>query len=94
MTASSAAIISVTFNLSDAQAAVNIINMQQSILSNRVLTCVLALLRALGVSEVKAAVKEAIQLQRDFPDVIAGFDMVRDRSVSFSQLMANNTPVN
>ncbi|XP_047431135.1 adenosine deaminase 2-A [Mugil cephalus] len=32
--------------------------------------------RALGVSEVKAAVKEAIQLKKDFPDVVAGFDMV------------------
>ncbi|XP_006781229.1 adenosine deaminase 2-A [Neolamprologus brichardi] len=32
--------------------------------------------RALTISEVKAAVKEAIQLQKDFPDVIAGFDMV------------------
>lgn len=32
--------------------------------------------RALGVSEVKAAVKEAIQLQKDFPDVVVGFDMV------------------
>ncbi|CAJ1054766.1 adenosine deaminase 2-A isoform X1 [Xyrichtys novacula] len=32
--------------------------------------------RALGVSEVKAAVKEAVQLQKDFPDVVAGFDMV------------------
>jgi len=32
---------------------------------------------ALSVSEVKAAVKEAIQLQRDFPDVVAGFDLVR-----------------
>ncbi|XP_037615705.1 adenosine deaminase 2-A isoform X2 [Sebastes umbrosus] len=32
--------------------------------------------RALRVSEVKAAVKEAIQLQKDFPDVVAGFDMV------------------
>ncbi|KAK1906221.1 Adenosine deaminase 2-A [Dissostichus eleginoides] len=32
--------------------------------------------RALSVSEVKAAVKEAIQLQKDFPDVVAGFDMV------------------
>uniref|UniRef100_A0A8C6T829 adenosine deaminase n=1 Tax=Neogobius melanostomus TaxID=47308 RepID=A0A8C6T829_9GOBI len=32
--------------------------------------------RALGVSEVKAAVKEAIQLQKDFPDVVAGFDIV------------------
>ncbi|KAL6116719.1 ada2 [Pungitius sinensis] len=32
--------------------------------------------RALSVSEVKAAVKEAIQLQADFPDVVAGFDMV------------------
>lgn len=36
-----------------------------------------AVFRALGVSEVKAAVKEAIQLQKDFPDVVAGFDMVR-----------------
>lgn len=34
--------------------------------------------RALGVSEVKAAVKEAVQLKKDFPDVIAGFDMVRN----------------
>lgn len=33
--------------------------------------------RALSISEVKAAVKEAIQLQKDFPDVVAGFDMVR-----------------
>ncbi|XP_028256466.1 adenosine deaminase 2-A [Parambassis ranga] len=32
--------------------------------------------RALSVSEVKAAVKEAIQLKKDFPDAIAGFDMV------------------
>ncbi|KAF7658195.1 hypothetical protein LDENG_00015870 [Lucifuga dentata] len=32
--------------------------------------------RALSVSEVKAAVKEAIQMQKDFPDVVAGFDMV------------------
>ncbi|KAM3588093.1 uncharacterized protein V6R79_021068 [Siganus canaliculatus] len=32
--------------------------------------------RALSVSEVTAAVKEAIQLQKDFPDVVAGFDMV------------------
>ncbi|KAM9328538.1 adenosine deaminase 2-A [Pholidichthys leucotaenia] len=32
--------------------------------------------RALSVAEVKAAVQEAIQLQRDFPDVVAGFDMV------------------
>ncbi|KAM9704904.1 adenosine deaminase 2-A [Menidia menidia] len=32
--------------------------------------------RALGVSDVKAAVKEAIQLKKDFPDVVAGFDMV------------------
>ncbi|KAM4569291.1 adenosine deaminase 2-A [Odontesthes bonariensis] len=32
--------------------------------------------RALGVSEVKTAVKEAIQLKKDFPDVVAGFDMV------------------
>lgn len=32
--------------------------------------------RVLGVSEVKAAVKEAIQLQKDFPEVVSGFDMV------------------
>uniref|UniRef100_A0A672ZHB8 adenosine deaminase n=2 Tax=Sphaeramia orbicularis TaxID=375764 RepID=A0A672ZHB8_9TELE len=32
--------------------------------------------RALSVSEVTAAVKEAIQLQRDFPDIVAGFDIV------------------
>ncbi|XP_061571196.1 adenosine deaminase 2-A-like [Cololabis saira] len=32
--------------------------------------------RALTVVEVKAAVKETIQLKKDFPDVIAGFDMV------------------
>ncbi|KAJ0012573.1 hypothetical protein NQD34_016907 [Periophthalmus magnuspinnatus] len=32
--------------------------------------------RALGVSEVKTVVKEAIQLQKDFPDVVAGFDIV------------------
>ncbi|CAL9682873.1 unnamed protein product [Knipowitschia caucasica] len=32
--------------------------------------------RALGVTEVKAVVKEAIQLQKDFPDVVVGFDMV------------------
>ncbi|KAM3858966.1 adenosine deaminase 2-A [Diretmus argenteus] len=32
--------------------------------------------RALSVSAVKAAVKEAIQLQRDFPEVVAGFDLV------------------
>ncbi|MEQ2169349.1 Adenosine deaminase 2-A, partial [Goodea atripinnis] len=31
---------------------------------------------ALSVSEVRAAVTEAIQLKRDFPDVVAGFDMV------------------
>ncbi|XP_034433990.1 adenosine deaminase 2-A [Hippoglossus hippoglossus] len=32
--------------------------------------------RALSVSEVKEAIKEAIQLQKNFPDVVAGFDMV------------------
>ncbi|XP_008398720.1 adenosine deaminase CECR1-A isoform X1 [Poecilia reticulata] len=32
--------------------------------------------RALGISEVRAAVTEAIQLKKDFPDVVAGFDMV------------------
>uniref|UniRef100_A0A3Q0QXQ1 adenosine deaminase n=1 Tax=Amphilophus citrinellus TaxID=61819 RepID=A0A3Q0QXQ1_AMPCI len=31
---------------------------------------------ALSISEVETAVKEAIQLQKDFPDVVAGFDMV------------------
>lgn len=39
-----------------------------------------ALFRALSVSEVKAAVKETIQLQKDFPDVVAGFDMVKTPS--------------
>ncbi|XP_068163192.1 adenosine deaminase 2-A [Antennarius striatus] len=32
--------------------------------------------RAQSLNEVKAAVKEAIQLQKDYPDVIAGFDLV------------------
>ncbi|KAF7229287.1 adenosine deaminase 2-A [Nothobranchius furzeri] len=32
--------------------------------------------RALSVSAVTAAVKEAIQLKMEFPDVVAGFDMV------------------
>lgn len=30
------------------------------------------------MSEVKEAVKEAIQLKRDFPDVVAGFDLVKE----------------
>jgi hypothetical protein len=29
------------------------------------------------VSDVKAAVKEAIQMQKDFPEFVAGFDLVR-----------------
>ncbi|XP_035459706.1 adenosine deaminase 2-A isoform X2 [Scophthalmus maximus] len=37
---------------------------------------ILSVHRALSVSEVKAAVQEAIQLQKSFPDVVAGFDMV------------------
>ncbi|XP_056133555.1 adenosine deaminase 2-A [Lampris incognitus] len=32
--------------------------------------------RALRVSDIKAAVREAIQMQRDFPEVVAGFDLV------------------
>ncbi|KAJ8007060.1 hypothetical protein DPEC_G00113650 [Dallia pectoralis] len=32
--------------------------------------------RVLSVSDVKAAVKEAIQMQKDFPEVVAGFDLV------------------
>ncbi|XP_059895002.1 adenosine deaminase 2-A isoform X1 [Gadus macrocephalus] len=32
--------------------------------------------RSLSVSRVKAAVMEAIQMQSDFPDVVAGFDLV------------------
>lgn len=46
-----------------------------------------AFFRALSVSEVKAAIKEAIQLQKDFPDVVAGFDMVRS---DLSRLVQNN----
>lgn len=34
-------------------------------------------LRAMSVSKVKEAVQEAIQLQKDFPDVVAGFDLVK-----------------
>lgn len=34
-------------------------------------------LRVLSVSDVKAAVKEAIQMQKDFPEFVAGFDLVR-----------------
>lgn len=37
----------------------------------------LLFLRATSLSEVKEAVKEAIQLKRDFPDVVAGFDLVK-----------------
>ncbi|XP_071242318.1 adenosine deaminase 2-A-like [Salvelinus alpinus] len=33
--------------------------------------------RVLSVSDVKAAVKEAIQMQKDFPEFVAGFDLVR-----------------
>ncbi|XP_034019375.1 adenosine deaminase 2-A [Thalassophryne amazonica] len=32
--------------------------------------------RTLSVSEAKTAVKEAVKLQKDFPDVVVGFDMV------------------
>ncbi|XP_041710008.1 adenosine deaminase 2-A-like [Coregonus clupeaformis] len=32
--------------------------------------------RVLSVSDVKAAVKEAIQMQKDFPELVAGFDLV------------------
>uniref|UniRef100_A0A3B4T3E6 adenosine deaminase n=1 Tax=Seriola dumerili TaxID=41447 RepID=A0A3B4T3E6_SERDU len=39
-------------------------------------TRIIISVNALSVSEVKAAVKQAIQLQKDFPDVVAGFDMV------------------
>lgn len=46
-----------------------------------------AFFRALSVSEVKEAIKEAIQLQKDFPDVVAGFDMVRS---DLSCLVQNN----
>lgn len=38
---------------------------------------VTAVSRALGVNEVKDVVKEAVELHKTFPDVVAGFDMVR-----------------
>ncbi|XP_061523411.1 adenosine deaminase 2-A isoform X6 [Phycodurus eques] len=37
---------------------------------------IVAVHRALSASEVKAAVEEATELRRDFPDVVAGFDLV------------------
>ncbi|KAM4615664.1 adenosine deaminase 2-A [Polymixia lowei] len=37
---------------------------------------IVAVHRALSVSEVKAVVKETIQMQKDFPEVVAGFDLV------------------
>ncbi|XP_054656909.1 adenosine deaminase 2-A isoform X2 [Dunckerocampus dactyliophorus] len=37
---------------------------------------ILSVHRAWSASEVKAAVKEAIELQKEFPDVVAGFDLV------------------
>ncbi|XP_061662996.1 adenosine deaminase 2-A isoform X3 [Syngnathoides biaculeatus] len=42
---------------------------------------IVAVHRASGVSEVKAAIKEAAELRRDFPDVVAGFDLVPVRVV-------------
>ncbi|XP_051911387.1 adenosine deaminase 2-A isoform X2 [Hippocampus zosterae] len=37
---------------------------------------IIAVHRSSSASEVKAAVKEAVALQKDFPDVVAGFDLV------------------
>lgn len=50
----------------------------------------LLFLRATSLSEVKEAVKEAIQLKRDFPDVVAGFDLVKK---SFSLVQSASTAV-
>lgn len=56
---------------------------------------VVAFFRALSISEVETAVKEAIQLQKDFPDVVAGFDMVRtglciSASTSYTLLLSGD----
>lgn len=32
--------------------------------------------RSLSVSQVKQAVQEAIEMQRKYPDIVAGFDLV------------------
>ena len=50
-----------------------------------------AIFRALEVPAVKAAVKEAIQLQKDFPDVVAGFDLVRSDTSLYFLLLALTT---